>query len=212
VGVCEHDLRRVRLFAVAGRKRAVRSLKGFKGVLISDFYAAYGAIDCPQQRCLIHLMRDINEDVLKNPFNDELAFIAQRFGSLLRQIVETVDRYGLKARYLHKDKSPAESFLNEICSLNCRSQVADALQKRLERNLDTLFSFLDYDGVPWNNNNAEHAVRGYTRHRNAMTVSTPKGTHEYAVLLSIQQTIKFRNLSFLDFLRSGNLELGANPG
>jgi hypothetical protein len=37
---------------------------GFKGVLVSDFYAAYEAIPCPQQKCLIHLMRDINSDLL----------------------------------------------------------------------------------------------------------------------------------------------------
>jgi len=28
----------------------------FKGVLISDFYAAYDSINCPQQKCLIHLI------------------------------------------------------------------------------------------------------------------------------------------------------------
>ncbi|MFO7541468.1 MAG: transposase, partial [Thiobacillus sp.] len=30
-------------------------LKDFKGVLVSDFYAAYESIPCPQQKCLIHL-------------------------------------------------------------------------------------------------------------------------------------------------------------
>ena len=75
-------------------------LKGFSGVLVSDFYAAYDSVPCAQQKCLIHLMRDINEDVLKNPFNEELATIASGFGALLREIVETVDTYGLKARHL----------------------------------------------------------------------------------------------------------------
>ena len=41
-------------------------------------------------------MRDINEDLLKHPFNEELTFVAKRFGALLRDIVETIDRYGLK--------------------------------------------------------------------------------------------------------------------
>jgi hypothetical protein len=67
-----------------------------------------------------------------------------------------------------------------------------------------LFTFLDFDGVPWNNNNAEHAVRAFTRLRNMMTSSTVKGTKDYAVLLSIQQTLKYRNLNFLEFLRSGS--------
>ena len=75
-------------------------LKGFNGVLVSDFYAAYDSVPCAQQKCLIHLMRDINEDVLKNPFNEELTTIARGFGALLREIVETVDTYGLKARHI----------------------------------------------------------------------------------------------------------------
>ena len=49
------------------------TLAGFKGVLVSDFYAAYDAMDCPQQKCLIHLIRDLNDDLLKNPFDEELS-------------------------------------------------------------------------------------------------------------------------------------------
>ena len=42
-------------------------LKDFHGVLVSDFYAAYDLLECPQQKCLIHLMRDINQDVAEQP-------------------------------------------------------------------------------------------------------------------------------------------------
>jgi hypothetical protein len=42
-------------------------LDGFSGVLVSDFYAAYDSVSCAQQKCLIHLMRDINEDLHRNP-------------------------------------------------------------------------------------------------------------------------------------------------
>ena len=37
-------------------------LKSFSGVLVSDFYAVYDAIECPQQKCLIHFIRDLNDD------------------------------------------------------------------------------------------------------------------------------------------------------
>jgi Transposase IS66 family len=74
-------------------------LKDFRGVLVSDFYAAYEAIDCPKQKCLIHLMRDLNDQILSNPFDQEMKSIAVGFSELLRSIVETIDRYGLKKRY-----------------------------------------------------------------------------------------------------------------
>src|SRR4051794_24878481 len=37
-------------------------LKNFKGVLITDFFSAYDSIGCDQQKCLVHLIRDMNED------------------------------------------------------------------------------------------------------------------------------------------------------
>ena len=42
-------------------------LAGFKGVLVSDFYAAYNSVPCAQQKCLIHLMRDMNEEITGIP-------------------------------------------------------------------------------------------------------------------------------------------------
>jgi predicted RecB family nuclease len=184
-------------------------LDGFNGVLVSDFYAAYDGVPCAQQKCLIHMMRDINEDLLRNPFDDELKEIAGRFGGLLRQIVETIDAYGLKARHLGKHRKPAARFIEDVVAMKCATEVGLALKKRIEKNRDKLFTFLNYDGVPWNNNNAEHALRAFTRLRNTIATSTPKGHREYATLLSIQQTLQYRGMSFLEFLRSGRMEIGS---
>jgi predicted RecB family nuclease len=182
-------------------------LDGFHGVLVSDFYAAYDSVPCAQQKCLIHLMRDINEDLHKNPFDDELKEIARRFGALLREIVETIDTHGLTTRHLGRHRKAAEGFIEHVVSMKCGSEVGLALSKRIEKNKDKLFTFLNYDGVPWNNNNAEHAVRAFTRLRNVINTSTPKGTREFATLLSIQQTLRYRGMGFLEFLRSGRMEI-----
>jgi predicted RecB family nuclease len=77
-------------------------LKDFKGVLVSDFYAAYDAIACPQQKCLIHLMRDLNDEILNNPFDEEMKSIAGGFASLLKPMVATIDWRGLKKHFLRK--------------------------------------------------------------------------------------------------------------
>ena len=37
-------------------------LNPFSGVLVSDFYTAYDSLNCLQQKCLVHLVRDIDED------------------------------------------------------------------------------------------------------------------------------------------------------
>ena len=66
-----------------------------------------------------------------------------------------------------------------------------------------MFTFLDHDGVPWNNNNAEHAVKAFASLRRVIEgPTTETGLHDFLVLLSICETCKYKSVDFLDFLRS----------
>lgn len=152
-------------------------------------------------------MHDINEDLNRNPFDEEFKAIACRFGALLREIIEIVDQYGLTARHLGKHRRAADGFIENVVGMSCATEVGWAFQKRVEKNRDKLFTFLSYDGVPWNNNNAEHAVKAFTRLRNVINTSSPKGTRDFATLLSIQQILKYRGREFLEFMRSGEMEI-----
>jgi len=185
-------------------------LAGFKGVLVSDFYSAYDAIGCPQQRCLIHLLRDLNDEVLVNPFDDQLKHIVTAFGNLLKPMIETVDRYGLKKHFLKKHVIGVERFYRELAGVDWQSEAALKCMDRFRRNRDKLFTFLSYDGVPWNNNNAEHAIKAFARVRDVVAgASTEKGLQEYLTLLSVSQTCKYLGVDFLDFLRSGEKDIHA---
>jgi hypothetical protein len=180
-------------------------LSKFDGVLVSDFYAGYDSIDCQQQRCLIHLMRDFNEDLLKEPFNEELV---QEFAASLRPMVQTVDRFGLKARFLRKHLRSVDRFFRELAKRDFRSETALKYKKRFQRNRERLFTFLEFDGVPWNNNNAEHAVKALADLRNVIGgTSSAKGIREYLILLSICQTCKYKGVDFLAFIRSGEKDV-----
>jgi predicted RecB family nuclease len=185
-------------------------LQGFKGVLVSDFYTAYDSLECPQQKCLIHLLRDLNEDLLKNPFDEEFKTLAQKFSALLQKVVETVDRYGLKKRHLHKHRKEVEAFFNTMWAWELSSQVARSYQARFEKYRSKLFTFLDYDGVPWNNNNAEHAIKCFARHRQfADGRFTEASINDYLVILSVYQSCEYQGINFLDFLRGkGQGEVG----
>lgn len=183
-------------------------LKDFKGVLVSDFYAAYDAIDCPQQKCLIHLMRDLNEEILHNPFDQEMKSIAVGFSELLKPMVDTIDRHGLKKRSLHKHIVEVEHFFEFLDATDFKSDTALKCKQRFEKNRDTLFTFLMYDGVPWNNNNAEHAIKAFARLRDVISgISTKKGVDEYLTLLSVAETCEYQGLDFLNFLRSGETDI-----
>ena len=183
-------------------------LSRFNGVLVSDFYTAYDSFPCQQQKCLIHLIRDINEDILKNPFDEELIEVGRAFAMLLAPIIETIDKYGLKQRHLNKHKVRVRHFFARIENKAYASDLAKNFQRRFLKYHDRLFTFLDYDGVPWNNNNAEHAIKRFALLRKVIGgSSTAKGIQEYLVLLSICETLRLRNASFLKFLISGATDI-----
>ncbi len=181
------------------------ALKDFSGVLVSDFYAAYDAIECPQQKCLIHFIRDLNDALLKRPYDEELKELARTFAGLVKPIVETVDRRGLKRRYLAKHKSSVERFYKLISHKGFAGEESSKLFDRLHKNRRKMFTFLDFDDVPWNNNNAEHAVKAFVTLRRVIDGSTTEeGLRDYLILLSLCETCKYKNVDFLDFLRSGS--------
>ncbi len=183
-------------------------LNGFQGVLVSDFYAAYDSPKCSQQKCLIHLIRDINDDIFHNPFDEELKQVAQKFVALLKPIIETIDRFGLKRHFLNKHKIEVERYFSYLLTGEFRSELAKKYQKRMLKYKDKLFVFLDHDGVPWNNNNAENAIKFFASRRKMMGASFTANTiHDHLIFLSIYQTCKRKNLNFLQFLRSGFLDL-----
>jgi hypothetical protein len=55
-------------------------------------------------------MRDLNDEMMNNPFDYEMKSIVCRFAALLKPMVETVDRRGLKKYFLQKHLKHANRF------------------------------------------------------------------------------------------------------
>src|SRR5260370_32271547 len=80
-------------------------LSSFKGTVVTDFYGGYDALPCGQQKCLVHLIRDLNDDLWRNPFDEEIERFVVAGRNLLLPIVEAVQRFGLTARHLRRHRS-----------------------------------------------------------------------------------------------------------
>ena len=184
-------------------------LSNFNGILVSDFYAAYDSLKCKQQKCLIHLIRDMNDDLLKNPFNEELKFITGNFTDLMQRIVRTIDRYGLRKYRLQKYNKDVAKLLTKIGKFRFQSEIGLYYQERFNRNKDKLFLFINYDNVSWNNNNAERAIKLLATHTNRnIKLFSENRMREYLQIMSIYQTCVYNNVSFLKFLLSQKRDLG----
>jgi predicted RecB family nuclease len=188
--------------------RVKEILSGFTGVLVTDFYAGYDSIPCPQQKCLIHLMRDLNDELLKQPFNEELKELGTRFGLLLRPIIATIDSLGLARSAMKEHLPQVDRFQKWMDDWKPASEVCVKYQARFQGSRDRLFTFLAYDGVAWNNNNAEHAIKEFGRLRAVIDgLIDEDGLGEYLILLSVSVTCKYRDVSPLGFLRSGEKDI-----
>lgn len=182
-------------------------LNGFNGVLISDYYSGYDSLKCFQQKCLAHLVRDINDDIRGNPLDKEFIKIANEFGKIMRAIVQTIDKYGLRKWNLSKHKKSVNSFFKKLENENYKSDLSNAYKKRFLKNRGKLFTFLDFNGVPWNNNNAENGIKAFAKYRNLRANQYNKvGLKDYLILLSLHQTCKFRGIEFIEFLKTGKIE------
>jgi hypothetical protein len=177
-------------------------LKDYPGIIVADFFPGYESLLFQRQKCLIHLIRDLNDELFKNPFDEEYKALVVAFGKLLRRIIATIDRYGLKKRHLAKHIKDTDSFYTQFVEVDHQSELSVKCAKRLRKHWAECWTFLRHDGVPWNNNNEEAAVKAFAQHRRGVNGRVnEKRLREYLNMLSLAQTCRYRNLSFLDVLR-----------
>src|SRR5262249_29016094 len=161
-------------------------LEGFSGILISDFFTAYDSLEVRQQRCLIHLLRDFNEELLKAPYDEELRMLGDQFAVVLGAIVNTIDDHGLKRCHLSKHKAAASNFVRCVADSKFRSRTVSRLQARITKYEEMLFTFLDCNDVAWNNNSAERAMKAFARHRRfADGKFTARSIEHYLTILTV---------------------------
>jgi len=188
-------------------------LNGYTGVLCSDFFGGYDSVPCLQQKCWAHLIGDLNENLRKSPFDKEYENFVCAVGELITPILQAVEKYGLKTRHLRKFRLNVDSFYEKFISNNVyRSETTQTFQKRFIKYREKLFVFLDIDGIPWNNNTAERAIRHLAVQRKISGTFGKETTSPYLRLLSVTQTCRFQNKSLLQFLLSGEKDIDKFKG
>lgn len=141
----------------------VELLKDFKGILISDFYPGYDSLKCMHQKCWVHLIRDMNNDLWKYPYDNEYEKFTLELRNLILPIFATIEKYGSKKRHFNKFRKNIDDFYNRILlNVDYSSEITLKYQIRLKKHWKNLFTFLDFDNVPWNNNMAERGIRHLT--------------------------------------------------
>jgi hypothetical protein len=134
--------------------------ESFAGTLVSDFYAAYNGLDCPKQRCLAHLLRELAKLREDLPAPSVRAFI-QPLITLFQDAIQLgKDRDELSRAAFQQARRAIHDRFDDLL-LGCRSRHPECLRiwKRLFKHCDELFTFLDNPRVPADNNGSERDIR-----------------------------------------------------
>ncbi len=170
-------------------------VREFDGTLVTDFWGAYNAVVCAaRQKCLVHLLRELEQtEKYKSPGKHWPEF-AKKLRRLIgdairlwrRQDELSPEAYASRRDRLHKR-------LAEMIDQPWKDDHAKRLIKRLRKYQDDLFTFLDQEGVPFDNNHAERSIRpAVILRKNSYGNRSEHGADCQAVLMSVFRTLKQR--------------------
>jgi len=170
-------------------------LEEFAGTLITDFWSAYNAVCCAdRQMCLVHLLRELEQtDRYKSPGEHWPAF-AKRLRRLIGDAIRLARaRAELSPERFASRRRRLDARLAELIEWPWQDAHARRLIKRLRRHQHDLFTFLDQEGVPFDNNHAERAIRpAVILRKNSYGNRSARGADCQAVLMSVFRTLKQR--------------------
>lgn len=135
----------------------------FSGVLVSDFYAAYDHYPGVQQKCWVHLLRDIQALTRQHPDDGALrAWAAAVHDLYTRALAAAATLTAADEGARRQARWRLQTELHETCQpyLDPTSDAPQALLcRRIAKYLHALFIFVLIPGVPPDNNPAERSVR-----------------------------------------------------
>ena len=174
----------------------------YEGVVGSDSWGAWNHVGGMHQKCHVHYIRNIKETLLYHSPSADY----KRHARTLRRILE--DSHITAAPGGKKALAAKKKLDRRILALLDRlkgetDRHCKKMFKRLRREKDHLFTFLEVKGVEWHNNSAERGIRPCVILRNNSYGSrSEEGAAAIAVLMSVKQTCKAKKDNFLDVMRT----------
>jgi len=174
----------------------------FSGVLVSDFFAAYNLVcAAAKQKCLAHLLRELEKVSLRNGSVEWRGFAART-----KRLVKDALRLGLERsscpdeeydrRWLRLYDRLAEIHDGAYADKDCRR-----LARRLEKYRFDLFTFLERENVDATNNHGERTIRpAVLMRKNYYGNRSERGAAVQAQMMSIFRTLKMRGIDPLEYL------------
>ena len=175
----------------------------FDGVLVSDFWFAYNVLTCAKQKCLVHLLRDLERVWKYKDSGGDWETFCKKLKRLIRDAIRLQKRKAeLDEATYRRRCGRIEKRLQLMLEYEWSNKEAKRLVKRLTRHQDELFTFLRDTNVPFDNNFGERSIRGAViMRKNSFNNRSEKGAMTQSVLMSVFFTLKQRGLNPVDTVK-----------
>ena len=170
------------------------TLTGAVGTLVSDCYAAYDHYPGVQQKCWAHLWRDIRELERQHPEDARLATWVNAVVAIYRDATgfshpDERTRMAQRRALMARLRSVGQPFLTDELAPQAR------LCRRMDKYLESLFTFVVDPAVPPTNNAAERSLRHLVVSRKISGgTRSAQGTQTKLILASLFTTWRLRGL------------------
>lgn len=179
----------------------------YTGGLVTDFYSAYNRLGSrKQQKCSVHLRREMRSLKARDSPTDYLVPCKK-----LKRLLDDGQRLHGRRRLLKplhyrrrvtKLKERLFDFATDVYS----NKHWQRLSKRLLKHHKGIFTYLDVQGMPSDNNLAERMIRRHVILRNrSYQHRTPNGAYAYDGLTSILHSLQLQGRNTLPEIRRAYL-------
>jgi len=163
----------------------------FTGVLVSDCLATYDDVNPRQQKCYSHHLKAIKLAGEGNPS----AWLDAVRGLLLEAM--ELKRQSLASEEKAARRTELMAQAQKLLALPRPTNLEEKVRRRLEKQQDHLFTFLEVEAVDATNNLAERQLRPAVIARKVSCGNkTPSGAHTWEILASLSATCVQRAESF----------------
>jgi hypothetical protein len=171
--------------------------KDFGGVLVSDCLATYDDATALQHKCYAHHHKAIREAKALHPHQGE-GFLCEVAAMLRAAVALQQQKAELSLETFTDLRQALEHKAVQLLESPRSEPNEEAVRKRLQKQRDHLFTFLDHDGVDATNNLAERQLRPAVIARKISCGNkTPKGARTWQILASLAATCAQRAASFI---------------
>ncbi len=177
--------------------------EAFGGTLVSDFYAAYDQFNCPQQKCLTHLLRELRDVIQKRPTMASHPFFRQCKRLAQEALRLKKRRKRLSAGAYARQVKSIETRLRNLGAKSWDDADADRLAGRIRKYGPRLTTFLHKPKVDGTNNAAERALRPAVVMRKITGGSRSESSAQaWAILATVMRTAQQQGLGTFETIQT----------